>query len=322
MLSVIATAACLPAIAIPFSTSAQAVDPSTGEFVIGAVGDMACDPSSSYWNGGLGNSTHCGEAGASSAMAADTSLDAVLGLGDYQYDCGDLGDYATSYTPTWGRLNAKMDPIAGNHEYKTGTDAFGAPCPTGNTTAANYFTYFGANSHPEAQGHYSYDLGAWHLIGLNANCSNVGGCGATSAETKWLKADLAATTQPCILAYWHQPLYTGEGTGYAGAYKPWWDALYAAHADVVLNGHIHNYQRFAPMNSARGGDQAGPTEYIVGTGGEELVSASAKTTTVPKPVVWKKSFGYLRLTLHSNGWDAAFSDSTGRTLDASAGSCH
>ncbi len=215
-----------------------------------------------------------------------------------------------------------MDPIAGNHEYKTGNDAFGSPCPTSNSTAQPYFDHFGAAAHPDTNGHFSFDLGSWHLIGLNANCSKsgVGGCTATSAQTNWLKGDLASTSQPCILAFWHQPRFTGN-TGPVAAYTPWWQALYDAHADVVLNGHVHNYQRYSALDPTGAGDAiTGITEYVVGTGGENL--QSVKSTVQPAPVVSYKTFGYLQMTLLPDGWTADFVNSAGTVLDTSAGSCH
>ncbi|MDQ3222141.1 MAG: alkaline phosphatase [Gemmatimonadota bacterium] len=289
--------------------------------IVGAVGDMACDPADSRFNDGAGTTTACQQSQTSNVVVADASLTAVLGLGDYQYDCGDPADYAVSYNPTWGRLDQLMNPTLGNHEYQTGTDSSGATCPTTNTSAEPYFQYFGAAAHPDTNGHFSFDLGTWHLIALNANCRMAGGCGATSAQTRWLQADLEATTQPCVLAFWHQPRFSGAGTGSVAAYKPWWQALYAAHADVVLNGHRHNYQRFAPLTPDGVVDQAaGITEYIVGTGGVGL--HGVKSTATPAPVFWKKTFGYLRMILDATSWSAEFIDYRGTTLDTSTGACH
>ena len=304
-------------------TPASTATTSSGDPVVGAVGDMACDTSDRSYNGGSGTRRACGEQRASDRMLSDTSLDAVLGLGDYQYDCGQASDYAVSYTPTWGRLNDLMEPVAGNHEYVTGNDSGGNPCPADNSTAAGYFAYFGEASHPDTVGHFSFDIGSWHLVALNAECGkyHVGGCAATSAQTKWLQADLASSTKRCVLAYWHQPLWKGTGTGVAAAYRAWWKVLYRAHADVVLNGHVHNYQRFGPLDPSGAADAVnGITEYIAGTGGErqEKVSAGA----VPQPVAWKQAFGYLRLTLQPRGWRAEFIDHTGSVLDASSGVCH
>lgn len=160
------------------------------------------------------------------------------------------------------------------------------------------------------------------MIALNGNCAslNVGGCSASSAQTAWLRSDLAATLQPCVLAFWHQPLWTGHNKNLY-AYKPWWNALYAANADVVLNGHVHDYQRFLPLDPAGASDPVnGLTEYIVGTGGESQMPRTA--SLLPMAAAYAKSFGYLRMTLLPTGWTAQFLDTTGAVLDTSSGTCH
>lgn len=289
---------------------------------IGVVGDMACDASDPHFKSGAGTSTACTERAVSSLMLADTSLTAVLGLGDFQYACGDPTDYAVSYDPTWGRLDPLMRPVPGNHEYQTGKDAFGGTCPTSNTSAQSFFNHFGAAAHPATRGHFSFDLGSWHLIGLNANCgqSGVGGCGATGPQTIWLEQDLASTTQPCIAAFWHQPLFTGDDID-GSAYRAWWKVLYAAHVDVVLNGHVHDYQRYPPLDPTGAPDPAhGITEYVVGTGGENLMPFVP--TVTPPPVTHLQRFGYLRMTLDPTGWTSEFIDSTGVVADTSSGTCH
>ena len=290
--------------------------------VIGAVGDMACDPSDSKYLGGAGNANKCAMNRVSSLMLADGRLTAILGLGDYQYDCGDPADYAVSYNPTWGRLDSLMRPVAGNHEYKTGRDLFGSACPSDNSSAGSYFAHFGAAAHTTTGGHFSFDLGSWHLVALNGNCgkTGVGGCGPKSPQTKWLAADLAATTQPCLAAFWHQPLFTAS-TIKGSAYRAWWNVLYAAHTDVVLNGHVHDYQRYAALEPEGGEDPAnGITEYVVGTGGEGLNVLN--TSVFPQPLVYLKRFGYLRLSLEPTGWSAEFVDSSGAVADTSSGTCH
>jgi hypothetical protein len=304
----------------PGGEAATAVDTS---YVIGAAGDFACDPVHPKYNKGFGTDTGCAQRRVSNRAFSDYSLDAFLGLGDYQYDCSDPADWQVSYNPTWGRLDSLFRPTVGNHEYKTTTDLFGTPCPASNSTAKPYFDHFGASARPASTGHYSFDLGSWHLIGLNGNCTKayVGGCSATSAQTTWLKNDLASTTQPCIAAFWHQPLYTGIAPGKDLLYRPWWEALYAARADVVLNGHTHNYQRYAPMdpygtvNLTRG-----MTQYVAGTGGVGFASVSPDAA--PQPKVWFKKFGYLRVHLLSNGWSAEFVDPNGVEWDKSSGTCH
>ena len=306
-------------------TGPSAAEASAGHVIL-AVGDMACDQSDPGYNGGAGTSTNCAEKRVSDLMVGDASgYESVLGLGDYQYYCGDPADYAVSYDPTYGRLNTFIDPIVGNHEYQTGVDPYGTTCPTTNSTAQSYFQYFGARAHQTTAGEYSFDIGSWHFIALNANCSktNVGGCAATSKQTTWLKNDLAAVDRvahPCVAAFWHQPLWTGNKTN-AKTYLPWWNALYAAHADVVLNGHVHNYQRFAALDPTGSPDPVkGITEYVVGTGGESLASLSSAAS--PQPVAYAKKFGYLRMSLEPIGWSTEFIDSSGNLRDTSSGTCH
>jgi acid phosphatase type 7 len=303
--------------------TAHATDPTTGDPVVAAVGDMACAPEDSHFNGGAGQASNCGEKTTSAQMAADPTIDLLLGLGDYQYGCSDPAEWAASYTPTWGIFNTVIDPTVGNHEYDTTTNsANGAPCPDSNLQADDYFNYFGARAHPGTAGEYSFNIGEWHLISLNANCSqpNVGGCGATSPQTQWLSADLTANTQPCVLAYWHQPRWTSAATN-LGAYGPWWTLLYQHHTDVVLNGHIHTYARFAFLNPSGQVDNTnGIREVIVGTGGESLQAAAANAN--PFPLVNYRGFGYLKMVLHPTGYDAQFITSAGAVKDSFSGTCH
>jgi len=310
------------------STPAMAVD-KNGDPVVAAVGDMACDPSDPSFNGGAGTATNCAEARVSARMASVTAIDGVLGLGDYQYTCGDPNDFAVSYTPTWGVMNPWITPVAGNHEYRTGTDPFGAACPSTNNTAQQFFNYFltsgsrwaGGGSHPATAGHFSFDIGSWHIIALNANCGNtgVGGCGASSPQTTWLANDLATTTQPCILAYWHQPRWTGTSSNNSST-AAWWSLLYQAHADLVLNGHIHNYQRFAQLNANGQTDRTGVREVIVGTGGESLGGFAANPT--PRPPARIEQFGYLRLVLRPSSYAGFFIASDGTAKDNFSATCH
>ncbi len=292
-----------------------------GAPVVAAVGDIACDPSDPHFNGGKGTLFHCAELRTAQRLAKDSTVDLVLGLGDYQYYCDSLGDYPLSYTPSWGVFNSMIYPVAGNHEYITGKNPIdGDNCPSTNTTAANYFYYFGVNADPDGNGGYfSFDRGSWHIIGLNANCGSIGGCGSKSAESKWLSNDLNTTTQPCILAYWHQPRWTGESSNNLHT-SAWWTLLYNKGADLVLNGHIHNYQRFAKLDPSGQPSNKGVREVIVGTGGGSLAGFSS--TANPQPQVKFKQFGYLRLVLMSNSYSASFIRSDGVTLDSFSGACN
>src|SRR5207245_4759418 len=126
--------------------------------------------------------------------------DVVLDLGDNAYGSGSLTQYQDSYDPSWGRLKAVTRPVPGNHEYLT-------------HGAAGYFAYFGAAAGDPTAGYYSYDVGAWHMVALNSNCSAVGGCQQGSAQESWLRADLAAHPAACTLAYWHQPRFSSGEHG-------------------------------------------------------------------------------------------------------------
>ncbi len=304
---------CLNLVAVALlPTAAAATSPATvvvATPVIAVVGDMACSPSDPSFNGGNGTASECAQKRTSDRLVSDeTTFNIVkmVGLGDYQYGCSASSAYARSYGPSWGRLNPLIAPALGNHDY------FCLP---------TYYSYFGTAAHEATAGEYSFDLGSWHFVSLNANCSQpgVGGCGTNSPQTSWLKRDLAASSAPCVAAFWHQPLFTGTNT--VATYRPWWNALYAAGADVVLNGHIHNYQRFPPLAPGGGSDPAkGITEYIIGTGGEDLVGSSFSAT--PAPLVKVKTFGYMRMTLAFNSWSTTFVDAAGHVLDASSGTCH
>ena len=253
----ITLAVLFAALAPRFSAASQNGDP-----VIAAAGDIACDPNDPAFHNGNGTANGCAELRISQQLSTDSTVDHVLSLGDIQYYCDALSGFSLSYDPTWGQFNSTNHPVVGNHEYITGTDPDGGTCPSTNTTAANYFAYFGAEANPDNNsGWYSYDLGGWHLIALNANCGSVGGCGMSSAETKWLKNDLNSTNQACILAYWHQPLWTGI-TGNNSSVSTWWTLLYQKHADVILNGHVHNYQRFPKLNPSGQPDPLGVREVI------------------------------------------------------------
>jgi len=165
---------------------------------------------------------------------------AVAVLGDNQYTSGLVSEFnsAGAYNDTWGQFNPIVHPAPGNHEYRS------------SSTASGYFTYFGAAA---GSGNYSYDLGAWHIISLNSDCTN-SGCqdslaGTTSsAEVSWLQGDLAAHPNQCTVAYWHHPRFSSGWVGNSPGVGPFWDALYAAHADVILNGHDHLYERYAPQD--------------------------------------------------------------------------
>jgi calcineurin-like phosphoesterase family protein len=293
-------------------SSASAADP-----VIAAAGDIACDPGSSNFNGGNGTSTLCRQK-ATSDLMVNAGLTAVLPLGDNQYYCGGLSAFLASYAPSWGRVKAITFPAVGNHEYLT---SGGTGCDSTNTGASGYFKYFGAVASPPKQGYYSYNIGAWHLISLNSQCSQAGGCGSSSPQGVWLRSDLAAHPNQCLLAYWHIPLFSSGGRANSNS-RSFWDALYAAGADVVLAGHDHIYERFAPQTPTGAADATrGVREFIVGTGGADHTSLAS--TAANSQVRNTSTYGVLDLTLSSDHYAWRFVPEAGHTFaDTGSQNCH
>ena len=255
---------------------------------------------------GAGDIADCGSSGAEATAAL---LDAIPGTvftaGDNAYSSGTASEYANCYDPTWGRHKARTRPAPGNHEYNT-------------SDAAPYYAYFGANAGPSGRGYYSYDLGDWHLISLNSNIDMSAG----SAQELWLRADLAATTKTCVLAYWHHPRFSSGSHGSSTESQPLWQALYDYNADVVVVGHDHNYQRFAPQTPSGAPDPVrGMREFVAGTGGRSHYSFS--TPIANTEAYNTDTWGVLKLTLDAASYSWEFIPITGGTYrDSGTGACH
>lgn len=249
------------------------------------------------------------------AEATAKLLDKIAGTvfvaGDLAYPDGSDADFANCYGPTWGRHRARTRPAPGNHEYHQ-------------DGASAYAQYFGAQAGDPSKGYYSYDLGQWHIVVLNSECEAVAGCTETSPQGQWLKQDLAQHPAGCTLAYWHKPLFSsGAKHGNDPGMRPFWQILYTAGADVVINGHDHDYERFAPQAPNGAGDPAhGIREFVVGTGGKN----SHRIFSTPKPNSESRNaeaFGVLKLTLHPRGYDWEFVPEAGHIFsDSGSDVCH
>ena len=229
----------------------------------------------------------CGP-GKDTARIIDGTDGVVAALGDNAYPSGSPSDFAQCYAPTWGQFKDRTRPVPGNHDYDV-------------PKASGYFGFFGAAAGPAGTGYYSYDVGGWHIVGLNSNCSFVD----CNTERAWLNDDLTAHPAPCILAYWHHPRFSSGSAGDNTTVNPFWKVLYDHNASVVLNGHDHDYERFAPQNPDGHADPGrGIREFIVGTGGGALGSlyGAAPNSEVRK----QDSFGVLQLTLHPDSYDWRF----------------
>lgn len=275
--------------------------PSTGDFVVMGAGDIACEPPS------LPFGSSCHEYATSELLA---SADLVLTFGDNQYQDATLDKFLRSYDRSWGRFKAKTRPAPGNHDYLS-------------AGASGYFDYFGVLAGQRGQGYYSFDAGGWHFIALNSECSDVGGCGPGSLQYEWLRRDLAASTAPCTAAYWHHPRFSAGKYHDDSRYQPFWNLLYADGAEVVMAGHDHNYQRYAPMTPSGARDDArGIRQFVVGTGGKNHYPVD----TVPVPnreIAEDSTYGVLKLVLRADGYDWAFVPEAGETFtDAGSGVCH
>jgi hypothetical protein len=260
---------------------------------------------------GAGDIARCSSTGdEATAKLLDGISGTVYTTGDNAYESGTATEFSNCYDPTWGRHKARTKPSVGNHEY-------------GTLGASGYFNYFGAAAGDPSKGYYSYNLGEWHVISLNSMCDNVGGCGATSPMVSWLKQDLAANSdKACTLAYFHHPLFNSGTHGNATEMRPTWDALYAANAEVVLNGHDHHYERFAPQSPSGALDTSrGIREFVVGTGG---ASHYGIVNIQPNSQVRNTdTFGVLKLTLHPTSYGWNFVPEAGKTFtDSGTTSCH
>lgn len=257
---------------------------------------------------GAGDISDCGNANdEATAQLLDAIAGTVYTLGDNVYSSGTASEFSQCYDPTWGRHKARTRPAPGNHDYNT-------------SGATGYYGYFGDQAGPSGQGYYSYDLGEWHVVSLNSEVSMSAG----SAQETWLRADLVANPKQCTLAYWHKPRFSsGTKHGSLSSAQPLWQALYDFHAEIILNGHEHNYERFAPQTPTGSADPVnGIREFVAGTGGESHYNDEG--TPLPNSELFNgTTFGVLRFTLGPGTYTWEFVPVTGQSFtDGGSGTCH
>ena len=259
---------------------------------------------------GAGDIAECNSTGDSATAALVSSIGGtVFTLGDNAYKDGTWRQFQKCYGPTWGRFKSRTKPAVGNHEYQS-------------KGANGYWDYFGKAAGPRGKGWYSYSAGAWRVIVLNSNCGKVG-CGKGSEQERWLRAELARNDSKCTLAYFHHPRFSSDKNhGTSPEVGAFWEALYDYGADVVVSGHAHNYERFAPQNPwAKADPDHGIRQFVVGTGG----AGSYRYGSIrPNSQVRNaNTYGVLKLTLESDSYSWQFIPQKGKSFrDSGRGSCH
>jgi acid phosphatase type 7 len=260
---------------------------------------------------GAGDIANCELANGSGATATATVLDRIPGtvftVGDHAYPSGTADEFHDCYEPRWGRHKARTRPAPGNHDYLT-------------DKAKPYFDYFGENAGSDRRGYYSYTLGTWHIVSLNSAIS----ASSHSPQIEWLRKDLEEHRSTCTLAYWHIPVFSSGPHGAqpqdALVMRDAWKVLYEFGADVVINGHDHDYERFAPQNPDGKADPKGIREFVVGTGGGGLYNF--KGNKANSEVRANRSYGVLKLTLGNTDYSWEFVVAAGEAFkDSGSAAC-
>ena len=275
---------------VPTPAPTPAPPPGSGSAVLVGAGDIAsCDSSGDE----------------ATAALLDGIAGTVFTTGDSVYEDGTASQFANCYEPSWGRHKARTRPAPGNHDWHT-------------ANAQGYRDYFGFGPGPLW---YSYNLGSWHVVVLDSSCANAGGCGVGSAQHTWLINDLATDTSACTVALWHHPRFSSGDHGSSTATAAFWTALYADGAELVLTGHDHSYERFAPQNPLALADPNGIRQFVVGTGGKNHYAFGAIVAN--SEVRNDDTFGVLKLTLDAGSYSWQFVPEAGATFtDSGTGTCH
>jgi hypothetical protein len=264
-------------------------------------GDWADASSTTAVMVGAGDISSCSNSNDdATAKLLDSISGTVFTLGDNAYDSGTSTQYNNCYNPTWGRAKSRTKPVPGNHDYAT-------------SGASGYFKYFSG-----MPSYYAYNVGAWRIYALNSEIS----VSSTSAQMTWLKNDLASHSNLCMLAYWHKPRWSsGSEHGSNSAMQALWQVLYNAKVELVINGHEHNYERFAEMNASGSTISSGLREIVVGTGGKSHSGFGTKLSA--SQVRNSSTYGVLKLTLNSGSYSWKFVPVAGSSFtDSGNTNCH
>ena len=290
-----------------------------------AAGDIACRPE-------LVETTNACRQARTADLVSSLVPDAVALLGDNQYEHGELANFMAVFEPTWGRFRQLTHPAVGNHEYEGDPERDQAP---------GYFSYFGAAAGDPAKGYYRWELAGWTLFVLNSGAINwtrtTGGnpslpddcwpvsCATGSEQEQWLRSELEALPDDaCAIAYWHHPRFS---SGFGGANQshpetgPLFADLYQHGVELLLTGHSHNYERFAPVTPEGIPDPGGVRQFVVGTGGRNLHTDTGPQLPASE-ILRTDTFGVLELTLAPGAYTASFVGENGLTVDQSSGTCH
>jgi hypothetical protein len=278
----------------PGSSTAPATEPSAAAAILVGAGDIA-------------DCTSTGDDATANLLEAIDGT--VFTLGDNAYENGTAEEFRRCYDPTWGRQLARTMPVPGNHDY-------------GTAGASGYFGYFRAAAGDPGKGWYAYDRGAWRIYVLNSNCAAIGGCEAGSPQERWLRSDLETNPRRCVLAMWHHPRFSSGPHGNDPTTQDLWLTLYAAGAELVLNGHDHEYERFAPQTpTGEAAPVRGVVEIVAGTGGRSKYDF--ETIRANSLVRNNKTYGVLRLDLSAGAWSFEFISVPGSTFsDSGTSACH
>jgi hypothetical protein len=293
----------------PTTTPPTTTSPPSSDPVIMLGGDIACAPNDPNFNNLNGQPGKC-HMKVTQGIERTLNPTAVLALGDEQYNSGNSSDFLASYDKTWGAFKQNTFPTVGNHEY-------------GTSNAGGYFGYFGGAAHGP-NGYYSFDIGAWHLVSINTECTRINsaaGCAAGSPQDTWLQADLAAHNNACTLVFGHRPRWSSNSFA-SSDIAPLMTDMYNAHVDIYAAGHSHSYERFSAQNPSGGSEPTrGVTQLVVGTGGSFFTGFG--TVVANSQRHQSNIFGVLALTLHPNSWDYRFmADSSTPFTDSGSGTCH